>query len=43
VDRARCGDGVYDVKLSGNFKILRREREDRRDRDDHDRHDRDDD
>jgi hypothetical protein len=40
VDRARCRDGIYDVELSGNFKILRREREDHRDHDDHDRHDR---
>lgn len=41
VDRARCRDGIFDVKLSGNYKMLRREPEDRRNHDD--RYNRDDD
>jgi hypothetical protein len=28
VDNARCRDGVYDLKLSANFKILSREKDD---------------
>lgn len=28
VDNARCKDGIYDLKLSADFKIISRERED---------------
>lgn len=28
VDNARCKDGVYDLKLSADYKIISRERED---------------
>jgi len=28
VDNARCKDGVYDLKLSANFKIVSREKDD---------------
>lgn len=28
VDNARCKDGVYDLKLTADFKIVKREKED---------------